>query len=297
MKEISKWSYEFSKNAAPVEYIKSGEIVKFIMEDGLGGLIQTDDQLLKDLDFSKCNGAAGPVYMEGAEPGDVLAVDILDITVADHGVVCTIEHVGPLWSSCELRTRRVEIQDGYALFNDVRFPIDPMIGVIGTAPDGEDVPSGHIFDGGGNMDNRKIRKGVTVWLPVRVPGGLLAMGDLHANMADGEHIGTGIEIAGEAVVRVRLLKNVELHWPVTETQDAWYVNTCGDTCDIAIERGYKELHRLIAKAYGWDMTDTAIYMSLQGYLEANQACLMAGDGGNTFRVGTPKVADKPRLIG
>lgn len=297
MKEIVKWTYEFSKNGVPVEHAVPGETVKFIAEDGLGGQIQQNDQLLTDIVFEKCNGAAGPLYIDGAEPGDALAVDILNIDVADHGVACTIEGMGPLWDSCELRTRRFEIRDGYALFNDdVKWPIDPMIGVIGTAPDGDDVPTGYVFNGGGNMDSRKIRKGATVWFPVRVKGAMLCMGDLHATMGDGEVIGTGIEIAGEITVRVRLVKNFKLNWPVTETKNAWFVNTCGDTCDEAIDRGYKEMQRLISQAYGWDMTDTAIYMSVQGFLESNQACLTPDEGGDTFRVGTPKVPNKPRLI-
>ena len=295
MQEISKWSYVFSKDNTPVAHAKSGEILKFIMEDCNGGQIQTEDQL-SNIDWEKTNPATGPVYIDGAEPGDALAVDILDVTVADHGVACTIDNLGPLWPVCELRTRRIEIRDDYAYFRDIKWPIDPMIGVIGTAPSEGSTPTGSAFEGGGNMDSRLIKKGATVWLPVRVPGALLAMGDIHATMADGEVIGTGIEIAGEAIVRVRLLKNFKLNWPGTETADAWYVNTCGDTCDLAIERGYKEMHRLLAQAYGWDSTDTAIYMSLQGYLASNQACLVPGSGGDTFRVGTPKVANKPRLI-
>ena len=120
------------------------------------------------------------------------------------------------------------------------------------------------------------------------------MGDIHASMGDGEVCGTGLEIDGEITVRVRLLKNFELNWPVTETKDAWYVNSCGDTCDDAIRAGYMEMRRLIAKAYGWSLEDAAFYMTLRGYLESNQACLVPHD---TFRVGTPKVNGKPRLIG
>ena len=99
---------------------------------------------------------------------------------------------------------------------------------------------------------------------------------------------------GEVTVRVRLLKNFELNWPITETKDAWYVDTCGDTCDEAIRAGYLELRRLVAKAYGWSLEDAGLYMTLQCYLESNQACLTPHD---TFRVGVPKLAEMPRLIG
>ena len=99
------------------------------------------------------------------------------------------------------------------------------------------------------------------------------------------------------IVRVRLLKNFKLNWAVTETKDAYFVNTCGPTCDDAIRAGYLELHRLISDAYGLDYTDTAMYMSIQGYLCANQACLVEEAGGDSFRVGTPKVLNKKPLIG
>ena len=134
-------------------------------------------------------------------------------------------------------------------------------------------------------------------MPVRVKGALLALGDLHASMGDGEVIGNGIEIGGEVIVRVRIIKNFELNWPVTETANAFYVNTCGNTCDEAIRNGYHEMHRLISNAYGLDYTDTGMYMTMQGYLSANQACLEEEAGGNSFRIGTPKVTNKPRIIG
>ena len=127
-------------------------------------------------------------------------------------------------------------------------------------------------------------------------GALLAMGDVHAAMGDGEVCGCGIEIAGEVIVRVRILKNFKLNWPLLETKDAYYVNARGATCDEAIHSAYVELHRLISQAYELDYTDTAMYMSIQGLLSANQACLVEQAGGDSFRVGTPKVLNKKPLI-
>lgn len=297
MQVIKDWTYTFSKNNKPAATAEDGETVKFVTVDCFNGQIQKETDHAENIDFTRTNPATGPLYIKGAEPGDALGVDILHIDVADHGAVCTLEDMGPLWPSCEKRTHIIPAADGYLTYKDIKWPIDTMIGVIGTAPDGEDVPSGFVFNGGGNMDSRRIRQGVTLWLPVRVEGGLLAMGDMHATMGDGEVCGTGVEISGEIIVRVHLVKHCQLNWPVTETNRAWYVNTCGPTCDEAIRQGYLEMQRLISKAYSWDMTDTAMYMSIQGFLESNQACLTPDEGGDTFRVGTPKVASKPRLIG
>ena len=122
---------------------------------------------MKDLNFSYgfTNPAAGPVYIEGAEPGDVLVVDIYDVQVADHGVIATDDHCGPLYQTTDYRSKIIPIEDGMADFNGVKFPIDPMIGVIGTAPDGEDVIDGFVGAHGGNLDNKLITKGHAYVLP------------------------------------------------------------------------------------------------------------------------------------
>lgn len=295
MLEIRDTIYAFSKDAKPVAHIKSGETVKFITEDCFGGQIKSEDKLVGTIDWNNVNPATGPAYVEGAEPGDVIVVDILSIDVEPQGIGCTIPGVSIFDGETEIRTKVLDVKDGYVHFNDIKWPANPMIGVIGCAPDGDDVASGMVGNHGGNMDSNIITRGAKVYLPVRVEGGLLALGDLHATMADGEMIGAGVEIAGEVVATVSLIKDFELNWPVTETEESFYVNTCAPTCDEAIELGYREIHRLIMNAYGWDFTDTAIYMSLQGSLCANQAVLMESLG-NTIRVGTPKVPSKKRLI-
>ncbi|WP_102341998.1 acetamidase/formamidase family protein [Galactobacillus timonensis] len=299
MLTLRKFIYDFCKDNAPEANCDPGTIVHFVTQDCFGGQIKTEADHEENIDFTHTNPATGPLYVNGAEPGDVLAVDILDIQTASHGVIATIEGFGALWKTCELRTKIVQVRDGVVYFNDVTWPADPMIGVIGTAPAKDPVPSGYSFCCGGNMDSRKIRKGATVYFPVQVEGALLAMGDVHASMGDGEVCETGIEIAADIVVRVRLIKQFHLNWPVTETADAWYVNTNGRTCDTAIQRGYEELQRLVMNAYGWDATDTTMYISVQGILEANQAVLdqnETDEEGDTFRVGVPKLAGKPRLI-
>lgn len=296
MKIISDQYYinVHSENNKPAEHAADGELVVFQTRDCYNRLVQTEERTLEEqLGDEPDNPSTGPLYVDGAEPGDVIAVDILDIAVADHGVVAI--GCGPFQNKKEKEPFHIlPVKDGRVKFQDVEWDIDPMVGVVGTAMPGREIGTINAFEGGGNMDSRIIRKGATVWLPVRVPGALLVMGDIHATMGDGEVCGTGLEIDGEITVRVRLLKNFELNWPVTETKDAWYVNSCGDTCDEAIRAGYMEMRRLIANAYGWSLEDAAFYMTLRGYLESNQACLVPHD---TFRIGTPKVNGKPRLVG
>ena len=296
MKIISDQYYinVHSENNKPAEHAADGELVVFQTRDCYNRLVQTEERTLEEqVGDEPDNPSTGPLYVDGAEPGDVIAVDILDIAVADHGVVAI--GCGPFQNKKEKEPFHIlPVKDGRVKFQDVEWDIDPMVGVVGTAMPGREIGTINAFEGGGNMDSRIIRKGATVWLPVRVPGALLVMGDIHATMGDGEVCGTGLEIDGEITTRVRLLKNFELNWPVTETKDAWYVNSCGDTCDEAIHAGYMEMRRLIANAYGWSLEDAAFYMTLRGYLESNQACLVPHD---TFRIGTPKVNGKPRLVG
>lgn len=299
MLELRDYVYTFSKDNEPIAFASDGEEVVFHTLDCFGHQIQSESDLLDHLDYDRCNPATGPLYIDKAQPGDVLAVDILDIETAKTGVMTTIKDGGALGKTCEMRTKILKVEDGFVYFNDIRFPAEPMIGVIGCAPDGDPVISAHSFSGGGNMDSRIITRGTTVYLPVRMPGGLLAMGDVHAAMGDGEVCETGVEIDATIRVKIRLIKSFRLDWPLTETEDFWFVNTNGKDCDSAIQRGYEEMQRLIMNAYGWDATDACIYLSAQARVEANQAVLDANDcdeEGDTFRVGVPKLREKQRLI-
>ena len=297
MKIIDQSVYTFSKDNPPFCTAAPGEVLLFCSMDCFAEQFKSEDQLVEDLDLSHANPAAGPVYIEGAEPGDVLAVDILDIKVKDVGFACSMGETGPLHDICQLRTRMMPIIDGCVHFNDVVWPIRPMVGVIGTAPAEAEVPCGYADDHGGNMDSRMISKGARVYLPVRVAGALLQMGDIHATMGDGEISGTGVEISGEILVRTELIKNFDLRWPVTEREDWWYVNAKGKDYDDSLIIGCKEMCRLMEPVYGWDATDIFIYLSLQGSIEINQACRPVHDEMVNVRVGIPKIPGKKPLIG
>ena len=240
MKIIDQSVYSFSKNSTPVTSADPGELLMFKTMDCFSNRLKTEEDLITDLSYSYdvANPAAGPVYINGAQPGDVLVVDILDIQVAQQGVISTSEGCGPLHDDMDIRTRVVPVKDGLAEFNGVKFPIDPMIGVIGTAPDGEDVIDGYPGNHGGNMDSKLIKKGARVYFPVRVDGALLQMGDVHATMGDAELCGTGIEIPAEILVKVSLIKNFELHWPVTEmymsVQSDVEINQACVPCEVAM---------------------------------------------------------------
>ena len=103
----------------------------------------------------------------------------------------------------------------------VSFPAKPMVGVVGVATGGETLATGQAGRHGGNLDDHWHGKGARIFFPVRQPGGMFAVGDMHAAMGDGEICFTGVEIAGEVDIRFDLLKGKQATWPVTELPDRW----------------------------------------------------------------------------
>lgn len=296
MQVIEKTVYTFSKDNPAVATAKSGETLLFKTCDCFDGQFKDESQLVHELDLTKANPATGPVYIEGAQPGDTLAVEILDIKTAEAGFACSMGEVGPLHDVAEVRTRMIPVKDGSAEFNGVKWNVNPMIGVIGSAPAEGAVPCGLAANHGGNLDSRLIAKGATVYLPVRVEGGLIQMGDLHASMGDGEISGTGIEIPGEVMARVTLIKGFELNWPVTETADYWYVNTVHADYDTALRDASREICRLMQPVYGWDPADIIIYLSICGQVGINQGVRPVHDAFLTLRLGIPKSPGTKALI-
>lgn len=298
MKIIDQSVYAFDKNNTPFCCADIGELLVFKTMDCFSNKITSENLRVKDIAKPGepiINPAAGPVYINGAEPGDVLVVDILDVKVTNEGTITTDDGCGPLSSDMEIRTKKIKIENGLADFNGVKFPIDPMIGVIGTAPSGDPVRTGAPGLHGGNMDSKIIKKGARVYFPVHVPGALLQMGDIHATMGDAEMCGTGIEIPGEIIVKTSLIKNFELHMPVTETATHWWTNGCALEYEEALNIASEEMCRLIMNATGWDRTDTFMFMSVQSDVRINQACKPCSLFMD-LRVGCPKLTDMKPLI-
>ena len=156
--------------------------------------------------------------VRGAEPGDSLVAEILDVRPIEWGVATLIPGFGQLIDQVQAPlTRLFEVRDGEIRMNErVSFPARPMVGVVGVATDGETLSNGLAGRHGGNLDDHLHGKGARIFFPVRQPGGLFAVGDMHASMGDGEICFTGVEIAGEVDIRFDLLKGKQATWPVTE---------------------------------------------------------------------------------
>ena len=163
------------------------------------------------------------------------------------------------------------IMDGVAyLPGDVRVPVRPMIGVLGVAPAGAAVPTGTPGPHGGNMDTALIGEGATVYLPIAAPGALLAAGDLHAVMGDGEICGTGVEVAGRVTLRVTVRRDLPIVNPVVATSDVVATVASAPTLDEAAILATRDMANLLGARLGLDAVEATMLMSAAGELRVSQ---------------------------
>lgn len=268
----SKVIYSFSSQHKPVEHVKHGELLLLETEDAFGGQIKNEEASLDELNWSRVDGATGPLFVEDAEPGDTLVVEILDIKVKDKGVIVTVPKSGILGGKrFNPSTKIVRISKGYIHFDEgARVKANPMIGTIGVAPESDDIPSSSLGKHGGNMDVKKLTAGTKLYLPVFVEGALFAAGDMHAVQADGELCVSSVEVAGEVLLRFSLIKGKKPEWPILETSDWYAFLACGDTLDDAATFATEAAVEAFMREYKWPFEKAYMFGSLAIDLEINQ---------------------------
>jgi len=268
----NKVVYSFSSQHNPVEHVKAGELVLFETEDAFGEQIENEETCLDALDWSRVDGATGPVFVEDAEEGDTLVVEILDIKANEKGIIATIPKFGIL-AERQFRpsTKLVEISNGYVNFHPgVRVRANYMIGTIGVAPESGEVSSGSLGKHGGNMDVKEMTTGTKLYLPVFADGALFAVGDLHAVQADGELCVSSVEVAGEVLLRFNLIKARKPEWPILETHDWYAFLACGDTLDEAAEFAAEAAVEALMREHDWSFEKSYMFGSLAVDLKINQ---------------------------
>ena len=215
------------------------------------------------------NPQTGPFYVEGAEPGDALAVRFDRLTpIRDWGFTSSIlapDVVEPRFA-CELPARewirwRIDKASGTATqethagaLGTFTVPLEPMVGCFGVAPaGGQAISTATSGPHGGNMDYRGFRAGVTAYLPVSVPGALFFLGDGHAAQGDGEVVGTGIETAFEMEVTLRVVKGKHINGPRGE--DARSIFTIGNArpLELALQCATTEMVRWLRDDHELDL--------------------------------------------
>lgn len=265
-------TYFMSASNHPVLRVEDGATVLFETSDCFENQIQSVDTKFEALDWDRINPATGPLYIEGAQPGDILEVEIKQIKIADYGTMVTGPGLGMLGDRLtENVIRRIPIFEGKAVYEGkVEFPLKPMIGVIGTAPAGDPVACGTPGAHGGNMDCAILGEGTTLYLPINVEGGLLALGDLHAVMGDGEVSVCGLEVQGEVTVTVKVLKGRRMPLPLAKTASSVYAIASAETLDQAVIDATRNLVGLLTDNSSLNDYDAVNLLSLLGNLQICQ---------------------------
>jgi amidase len=291
-----QFTYAFSAATPPVATVSPGD--RFVVEThdtSSGRIHRLEDvpEFVRIRDPLKVNPAAGPVFVEGASPGDDLIVEILDIRLRPYGFVRVLAGAGVLQSGIAPDGVLMARIDGehVVLGERMRLPLRPMVGVIGTAPADGVVYTAAPGPQGSNIDVNAVTVGARVHLPVHVPGALLAIGDVHASMGDGEVSGTGVEIAGEVTVRVDLVPGAAPTRPWIETAEAWITTGSGQTLEDAVEMAVDELAQLLMTRFGVTRTEAFLLVSARGDVRIGQCARIPGLDATAYAV-FPKSAER-----
>lgn len=254
------------RTVPPAARCESGSTVLFETRDCYDDAVVSEERPMGDKEDPLENPATGPLYVEGAQPGDILKVEILDIRLRGWGLMRSSTSCGVFYKDFAERTARIFefLEDGKKIRFDenLELELDPMIGVIGTAPAGEGVTTDTPREHGGNMDCRKIVAGSVLYLPVHVEGALLSMGDLHALMGDGEVLICGLETGGEVTVRVTVLKGVSLPTPFLSCRGQVMTIQSAETLDEAGDLAAEAMKNFVRDAMGKDNFEAGMLMSL-----------------------------------
>jgi len=285
--------YAFRPDIKPILSVRPGEVIEFVCEDSCGGQIRSEADTLDKLDFSRVNGATGPVEIIGAQPGDAVKVTILDIRTSSLGFQAIEPGYGVLGDQVPApRTKFIPIRRGVAQFSRrIRLPVRPHVGTIGVAPRQGEWTTFFPGDHGGNLDTKEVATGNAIYLPVFQPGACLAVGDIHALMADGEVCVTGIEVEGTVRARLQLLRRMGLERPVVETRDSWLALASAPTLEEAAKLATRDGVALLARGARLAWEDAYMLASISCDLRISQLV----DPWRTAKLAIPK-AILPRLV-
>ena len=263
--------YEFNKVHKPIRTVPAGSTVTIQTYDCFQNQLQSAETEVTAIDWAKINPATGPLYVEGAEPGDVLKVKIEKIDIGDQGVMVVGPELGVMGHALtKMESKILPIQNGHVVFNDLQIPVNKMIGVIGVAPVGEGVNCGTPGAHGGNMDNKMVTEGATLYFPVFAEGALFALGDLHAAMGDGEVSVSGVEVAGEVTVTLDVLKGTSILHPMLENDESFTQIVSAPTLDEAAKTAAVEMIDRIVEKASMPVSEVTMLMSAVGQTEICQ---------------------------
>ncbi|MGX7876057.1 acetamidase/formamidase family protein [Mesorhizobium sp. ORM6] len=280
--------FGWDNSFAPARRVAPGSTIEFQCLDSSGGQLKADSTVgdIAELDFAGINPVTGPIFVEGAEPGDALKVTIEMFKPSGFGWTANIPGFGLLAEDFKEPALNIWKYDAVslepALFGrQARVPLKPFAGTIGNAPaemgHHSVVPPRRV---GGNLDIRDLAAGTTLYLPVEVAGALFSVGDTHAAQGDGEVCGTAIESPMDVVLKLDLVKDARLKMPrfttpgpVTRHLDAkGYEVTTGIGPDLmsSAKEAVAQMVDLLAGRYQIDPVEAYMLASVCGDLRISE---------------------------
>ena len=268
----------------PVLRVGSGDEIEFDALDTSCGQITAASTVadIATLDFSRVDQVCGPVYVDGAQPGDTLQVELLDFTPGDWGWTASIPGFGLLADDFPDPALRItRLAAGMAEFlTGIGIPLAPFCGELGVAPAGEARSTIPPTELGGNMDTRHLTAGSVLWLPVAVAGALFSLGDGHAAQGDGEVCGTAIETPMRARVRLSVRRDIQVSAPEFRTAGplgastntaGWYATDgVGPDLMIAARDAVRRMIDRLGVEHGLAAMEAYLLMSVAGDLRISE---------------------------
>ncbi len=267
--------FETGPDNAPTLFVDPGEEFEVITQMNRGPWIEGHpDQEELEAKLVGGNPSSGAIYVNGAEPGQALIVHVLDIQTESFGYTRFRGSTGamPGWMGATgigHHEKIVQISDGLIHWSDdLKFPVEPMLGVVGVAPARSRWTNAWAGEWGGNFDIQEITSGASVHIPIQVAGALLHVGDMHARQGDGEICGAGgIETGGTARLRCELAPLPEnMTWPRIENETHIMTTGIMRPAEDAFRTALSEMLMWLETDYGFERGEA--YLFLGQVLEA-----------------------------
>ncbi len=255
-------AFAFDASIPPVLEIESGDTVTFETGDFAYERL-SKGETVEAIGLENFNAVTGPVRVRGAEPGDALKIEVVDIQVTRAWSVWLPDFGGLGKYTKEVGVKPILLKSERAyISNRLSVAIQPMIGCIGVAPaEGKGSTFMPAYPYGGNMDLRELSAGATLYLPVQVDGALLSMGDLHAAMGTAEPTWVSLEAAGSATLNITLEKNMKLNFPRLRMANSTYCIGMGETLEKAHQVALDEAYNLLINDRGLEPFDAYAFAS------------------------------------
>ncbi len=279
-------TYTFSPDNPPAVRVDPGTTIVFETLDALNEQIRSDSDSASQIDLEHVNAATGPVFLNGAKPGDTLVAEILDIQPLNWGSALIIPGFGFLQDKFPgpyTKIFTIDKDGTYHYGDSIRIAVKPMIGTIGVAPT-ESITTLSSGNHGGNLDTTDIRIGSKVFLPVLVEGALFGVGDVHASMGDGEVCGTGIECGADVTIRLDILPGYHIPRPRIETNKEIMCVASAEGLEQAIKLALQDMVDWLKMEKNLSGEEAYVLVSLVGSVRIGQIV----DPAVTVRVTMPK---------